>query len=77
MSYIQNVAVAINVFEGTILVVSKMSRLIMQDIRKMFRSGSSYVVAFPPSVIEKTKFRHQRTVRVRIYDDKIVIVPLW
>jgi len=58
-------------------VVSKMSRLIMQDVRKMFRSGSSYVVAFPPSVIAKTKFRYRKTVRVRVYDDKIVIVPLW
>lgn len=51
-------------------------RLIVQDIRRLYKSGNSFVVSFPPSAISKTVFRYRKTVKVRIYADKIVITPL-
>jgi len=50
-------------------------KLIVQDIRRIYKSGSSFVVSFPPSAIDKTVFRYRKTVKVRIYTDKIVITP--
>ena len=52
-------------------------KLIMQDVRHIYKSGNSFVVSFSPSAISKTLFRHRKTVKVRIYTDKIVITPLY
>jgi len=53
----------------------KKGEVLFRDLRRMFKSGNSYVVAFPPRIIRNTKFNWQKDVRVEIYYDKIVIKP--
>jgi antitoxin component of MazEF toxin-antitoxin module len=49
--------------------------VIFRDLRKMYRSGNSYVVAIPPKIVERTKFKFVKDVKVEVYKDKIVIRP--
>lgn len=49
--------------------------VIFRDIRKLYKSGNSYVVAIPPRVVERTKFKFVKDVRVEVYKDKIVVRP--
>ena len=51
------------------------AEVIFRDLRKMYRSGNSYVVAIPPKIVERTKFKYVKDVRVEVYKDKIVIRP--
>ena len=49
--------------------------VIFRDIRKLYKSGNSYVVAIPPRVVDRTKFKYVKDVKVEVYHDKIVIKP--
>jgi antitoxin component of MazEF toxin-antitoxin module len=49
--------------------------LIFRDVRRMYKSGNSYVVAVPPKVVMRTKFRYVKDVKLEVYPDKIVIRP--
>jgi len=54
-----------------------MSReVVFRDLRKLYKSGNSYVVAIPPKIVERTKFKFVKDVKVEVYKDKIVIRPV-
>jgi len=49
--------------------------VIFRDLRKLYKSGNSYVVAIPPKIVERTKFKFVKDVKVEVYRDKIIIRP--